>query len=137
MKKVLRWIATPLAFVAVFLIAYFIGKIIFNWTTAGTGLFYIKNELVQNSIVGMCEFVSHIVGTTGAMMAVLMVAPNKKVVAAKTIATFFAIAITALYLMILIFNIDIEMRSIAGWIGIIVGTVAGYYIANGMKEDLE
>lgn len=121
---------------AVYLIAYFIGKIIFDWRTAGTGLFYIKNDLVQKSIVAMCEFVSHIVGTIGAMMIVLIVAPNKKVVAAKTIATFFTIAITALYLMILIFNIDVEMESIAGWVGTVVGTVAGYYIANEMKGEL-
>lgn len=124
----LRWIAAPIAYLVVFVIAYYLGKIIFNWIMADSALLFFKNPQAQKAIESMCELVSHGIGTIGAMMAVSKVAPSHKATAAKVIGIATASAITSLYLIMIARNIELELTSIAGWVGKVSGVIAGWWI---------
>lgn len=133
--KALRWIAIPLVFLLSIVLANILGKILFNWIYADTGLFFFKNKAVIDAIDAMRELMSYMFGSGLSMMMVALVAPSHKVGTARTVGIVYAIVVSLVALLCIVTGQEIEMESYAGWIGTILGVIGGWFIV-GDKNNL-
>lgn len=126
--KALRWVAMPIVYLLAIIFANYLGKILFNWTFADSGLFYFKNDNVVAAIDAIRELVSYAFGTGLSMIIAGAIAPSHKIGAARTIGCVHGVIASLAAVLCIITGQDVTIASYAAFIGLIIGVVSGWHI---------
>lgn len=125
--KILRWIAVPLVYLTVSILGYLLGKIIFNYIFADTGLFLFNNPKVQSAIADVVSLASQAFGVGLAMLCAGMTAPSHNIRIARIIGVIHAAVILLCLILVLLTN-NINLSEIAGALGVLLGVILGWKI---------
>ena len=126
--KTVRWIAVPIVYLLAIVLANYLGKILFNWLCADTGLFYFKNSNVVSAIDAMRELVSYAFGAGLSMVVAGAVAPSHNVGTARTLGCIHGAIASFSAILCIITGQDVSMNSYAAWIGLVIGVLSGWFI---------
>lgn len=132
---ILRWISVPFAFLLTFFLAYYLGAILARVLLLdGLLIYFIEKESVQSAVSAFIILIGHIVSACASMYVAGFVAPSHKTGTARTAGIINAALYAILYMYYLARCIPLEMDSIAGWVGVTLGTILGFFMFEDVYE---
>lgn len=131
----IRWISVPFAFLLTFYLAYYLGTILARVLLLdGLLIHFIEKESVQSAVTAFVILIGHIVSACASMYVAGFVAPSHKTGTARTAGIINAALYAILYMFCLAKGIPLDMDSIAGWVGVTLGTILGFFMFEDVYE---